>query len=50
MLDPKLGKIIIFILLFHLLLEEVLFLVRILLIGTLDNNYYNSLCTGIHKS
>ena len=49
-LDPKLGKIKIFLLLFHLLLEEVLFLVRILLKGTLDNNYYNSLCTGIHKS
>lgn len=29
MLDPKLGKIKIFLLLFHLLLEEVLFLVRI---------------------
>ena len=38
MLDPKLGKIKIFPLLFHLLLEEVLFLVRIPLKGTLDND------------
>ena len=43
MLDPKLGIIKIFLLLFHLLLEEVLFLVRILLKGTSDNDYYNSL-------
>ena len=50
MLDPKLGKIKIFLLLFHLLLEEVLFLVRIPLKDTSDNNYYNNLCTRIHKS
>ena len=37
-LDPKLGKIKFFLLLFHLLLEEVLFLVRIPLKGTSDNN------------
>ena len=43
MLDPKLGKIKLFLLLFHLLLEEVLFPVRIPLKGALDNNYYNSL-------
>ena len=38
MLDPKLGEIKIFLLLFHLLLKEVLFLVRIPLKGTSDNN------------